>query len=389
MGVLITKNQKSHEQKLLRQIGAARESGRTKRTEYFVCEYLNSHDARLVATVRAFRGIAPHRRQKLSQLHSIARALDPRKGTSEPVVVHFKPKRSNPNDYRPVMDFGIENRALQYLVLAVLQKLVDLHPHQYATRGGAQAAVGRAVQLMEQGYQWAAEMDIADCYRSFDEKQLSSLIPLPEEVTQHVITAECLYLVGGNIYDFFGPAEDGEEPCVALADHLADARQGIPQGSAASPFVAEELLAHSLHLLPPVGEVTAYADNTLLMARSEAEAVSMVEALSSALKAHPAGRLRPKLEFFKPGEPIEFLGHCLVAQGEKIHVHPTAVNEQKFATRMTRGFNRLKRTNLSPGERSKEKLDLRGYVCSWTAAFRLCNGIAATKADWLAKIAAA
>jgi hypothetical protein len=206
------------------------------------------------------------------------------------------------------MEFGIENRALQYLVLDPLMALADLDPSQYALRGGVKAAIKDVADAMKSGPVCAIEVDIKDCYSSFDGKKLQSLIPLPKEVTQRVITSKYLHLIGGNAHDLFGPADGEEWEPILLNDVLADARRGIPQGSAVSPLVTEMVLAASLKQIPILGSVFAYADNTLLMAKNESDAVSMSKALWSALDAHPVGRLRPKFKAFGAGQPIDFLG---------------------------------------------------------------------------------
>ena len=46
--------------------------------------------------------------------------------------------------------------------------------------------------------------------------------------------------------------------------------------------------------LPACGEPVGYADNFLAMAKDANDVVSMTVAFWSALKAHPAGQLRPK-----------------------------------------------------------------------------------------------
>jgi hypothetical protein len=54
------------------------------------------------------------------------------KGSDEVVYVAKRAKEHKPNDYRLTMDFGIENRTLQYLVLLVLREL-RITPSQYQT----------------------------------------------------------------------------------------------------------------------------------------------------------------------------------------------------------------------------------------------------------------
>jgi len=76
----------------------------------------------------------PGRRPSRKQLSSIASGLNALKATQEEVRLIFTRKRSNPNVFRPTLYFGIENRALQYLVLSVLYVITDLHPRQFLVR---------------------------------------------------------------------------------------------------------------------------------------------------------------------------------------------------------------------------------------------------------------
>ena len=56
----------------------------------------------------------------------------------------------------------------------VLIAVLELHPNQYATRGGVHAAIKHTKQALIDGYVWAVELDIKDCYPSFDEEKLAS-----------------------------------------------------------------------------------------------------------------------------------------------------------------------------------------------------------------------
>jgi len=48
-----------------------------------------------------------------SEITAIASSLDAWKGSGEPVRVHRK-RKTTPGEYRTVLEFEIENRALQY-----------------------------------------------------------------------------------------------------------------------------------------------------------------------------------------------------------------------------------------------------------------------------------
>jgi hypothetical protein len=288
------------------------------------------------------------------------------------------------------MEFGIENRALQYLVRPPLEILADIVPFQYTLKGGTKAAIEHVVKAMSEGPVWAIELDVKDCYPSFDGKKLPSLIPLPKEVTDHVIVSEYLQLVPGNIGYHFGPTgvDDPGLPW-ELEKTLVDARRGIPQGSAASPLVAETMLAIALRQIPDgVGHSVVFGDNCLVMAKEEGDVVQIVKALGGALEHHPAGRLWPKIESFRPGETINFLGRSFTPQaGGKIRITPSPKNREKFEATVTAGLKHLQFSKLGKRARKRRHRELIRYVSSWAAAFSLCEGIDELRTFWLQRIA--
>jgi hypothetical protein len=230
-----TKSRIDHQEALLRGV---REASRFKERTYRIRKYLGSFDARLHATLEACEAMKASSRPDPAELPSIASCLDARKGTKEPVLAHMIPKDST-GQYRMVLEFGIENRALQYLVRDVLIAVLELHPNQYATRGGVHAAIRHTKQALIDGYLWAVELDINDCYPSFEEEKLSSLLPLPKEVTDHVIISRYLNLpIGFSLID--GPGNDHEDDHINLGAVSTACQGGIPQGSAASPLVARQ-----------------------------------------------------------------------------------------------------------------------------------------------------
>ena len=181
-----TKARIDHLEALLRRV---REASHFNERNYRIRKYLGSFDVALHATFEAYDAMEPEDRPDPQELPSIAGSLDPWKGTKEPVHVHRIPKDS-PGEYRTVLEFEIENRALQYLVRDVLIAVLELHPNQYATRGGVNAAIKHTKQTLIDGYRWAVELDIKDCYPSFDEEKLSSSSSSAEggDGTRHPLT---------------------------------------------------------------------------------------------------------------------------------------------------------------------------------------------------------
>ena len=383
---------RKHEAKLIRKIERAHQAGKRKRVKHLTRQYLQSYDARYVATVRANRKLKPHRKVPDERLPEIAANLDPWRGSSEKVVVNFKPKESNEHEFRPLMDFGIENRALQYLVLEVLKAQVDLHPRQFATHGGRPAAAMAVLDALNAGYFYGAHVDIIDCYPSFDGEVVPDLLPLPKEVTRNVLIARHLSLLLGNVVQTLGL--EGESVEVAkdyavIADALLpEARQGIPQGSAASTFAIDLMLAPAIPDVSGDGTVIVYADNFLAMAREKDDAASILSALDSSLREHPAGplRLRP-VDVLRPSTTeFEFLGYVFRRTDGVISVAPSSRNLAKFEYKFARGIDRTTRADVPNGKKKRELKHLRRDVRSWTAAFSLWSEVGSFRDKKLALI---
>ena len=257
----------------------------------------------------------------------------------------------------------------------VLEALADIHPNQFATKGGTHGAIRAVEKAMEEGFCWTIEVDISNCYLSFDGESIANFLPLPKKVTRGVIMSEYLSLVPGNFAEGLGPVY-GPEDEFFFSQVIADARPGIPQGSAVSPLVTEILLASVFDCLPKGAVVINYADNFLVMARDEKDAVKTTKALGSAICAHPAGLLRPKLvALSKPGEKFTFLGHTLQMTSSGVRIEPSEENDLKFKHELERGLRYLSDGNIPAHKREKKLRELRRYVRSWFGAFRECDGI--------------
>ena len=134
----------THTNAMLRRIRAASRSGKHKQAEALSRVYLGSMDARYAATLVAYHRLKPHVRPDVGSLFAVAQSLDPYSGTQEDVYLRFKPKKGNPDAFRPILEFGIENRALQYLVLPLLRaRSQPPHRCQYDRRGTRRTASPR------------------------------------------------------------------------------------------------------------------------------------------------------------------------------------------------------------------------------------------------------
>ena len=230
---------------------------------------------------------------------------------------------------------------------------------------------------------WAVELDIKDCYPSFDGEKLSRLLLLPKEVTNNVILSRYLNLSLGlsTIGNSLGDDHEGD---AITPGAISTARRGIPQGSAASPIVAEAMIAIVLKEVRTLCVIIAYADNILLLAKTKSDRDSTTKALLAAFEAHPVGRLRLSPKKFEPGEPLEFLGHRLTPCEGGVHIEPDDDNKRKFEDRMKSKLRSLAKTKRQTGRR-KALHDIKKHIQSWVGAFTLCDDIQKIRSYWLAR----
>jgi hypothetical protein len=359
---------------------------------FLIQQYVTSFDARLAATRLAASKMPWYRRPKETELKTIAESLNAFQGTQEEVRLLLI--RKSANTFRPTLDFGIENRALQHLVLSVLYAIAELHPRQFATRGGVPAAIAEVMDAMRAGYVHAREIDIKDFYASFDRNKLVESVPVQKRVIERVLLSDHLNITASKLHHIpscFGAADTVQGEVPPLEKYLAEARRGIPQGSAASPLLAEMLLAPLLFQVPAGGKVVvvAYADNILVMAKTASDADAMTNSLGLALNKHPAGPLWPKIKSFPVGGPIDFLGHRLTTYGDKVRAQPTPENQERFERRMKRGLARLRKPTLTPATRWRLARDLNSDLSSYVSNFKLCDGVKECQQHWSAQIASA
>lgn len=354
---------RKRERSLIKKIAEAHNAGKMSWARRLTREYLHSYHAHLVAAHEANRKLKQHRRVDPAKLPMIADQLDPWAGTEEPVTVNFKLKKTEINEiYRPTCDFGIENRALQCLVGRVLRALVDLNPHQFMFHGGVPAAVDEALHNLNEGYGYLAEIDIKDCFPSFEEEAVKNILPLPREVTEQAILFRSLTTAPGNIQGYFGtePSED----------EVSEVQRGLPQGSAVSPLVVDALLANVFPALPQEGRVVCFVDNFLIMAKDETDFGSMVEALCGALLHHPAGPLTPKFEWGAQAQDgFEFLGCSFVLKGGDFKVSPSYRNLAKFEWKLKTILKGAKKIGVPQKKKARLLNDARKLVRTWSAGF--------------------
>lgn len=382
---------KRYEKKLVWEISFSTKMRQTKKVRHLVVRYLQSFDAKLVAAHSANKALKPHCRVSQGELVGIAEKLDPWSISAEDVVLNFKKKPGSEHDFRPIFSFGIENRARQLLIQKVLLAQARRHSCQFATRGGRTKACQAVIEQLAQGPRWVTEVDIANCYGSFEEDEVPGLLPLPRKVTNHSVITRHLKIVPGNIIKWFGIGDDQEKDFADEFDEILDqlapeVRSGIAQGSAASPLVAEMLLAPVFGDLPKDGKVINFADNFLIVSETNSGTASMIHALTSALLGHPAGPLFPKIhQEADPHETFDFLGYTFTGSLGDVIARPTERNVDKFNWQLSRHLKRLKAATSAGQVKAARERAIR-YVKSWSAAFSLWQEVKWFRGQALATI---
>lgn len=372
-------------------------------------KYLGSSCAHITAVSQANAKLPKHRRRSRETVLAVAAALNPWHGTREPVKVF--PVRKGSGGHRPIMDFGLRNRALQYLARAAAEPFAQLHPGQYALRG-TQSAIRDLLHAMNDHHH-VTVTDIRDAYGSFDADAVVRLVPLPRVVAQRILVSRDLNLVFKHkdlnsteaaekaareaVEEQVNPFEPSlaKGVCTALAlesvaqgneghdarsspymsyahgQFMTSARRGIPQGSAVSALVCEMLLAPVMRALPAETRVVSYADDIAMPARTKAEAQRNDLDLGRALRCSPAGPLTEKYCRTTTTEHgFAFLGYWLDTKRGAPRARPTHENLAKFETELERHYYQIMEDIVMWRQPNPAKIkEMLRYARSWANSF--------------------
>lgn len=358
-------------------ITAAIESRRRSQAKFHQNELMNSFDAKLLATVKANSKFKKkYRIYEPKMLMDIAGSLDVWARTSETARITLQAKERKPDEPRAVIDFGIRQKARQYLVKLALEPSAkrSIKPNQYSREGGTKNAIETTLQLLHEGYSNFVEIDIANCYSSYNEEVLADLLNLPVEISNNVVIGRHMLFRLRYIGFSLGNGDELLEADL-FRDAIAEVQHGIPQGSALSPLVSDMLLSRIDLDLPDAARLVIYADNFLILAKDEGVAHAVADSLRKAISSHPAGPLTPRIEQSGNAEDgFDFLGYHLYPRGKAFAVRPSDHNWNKFDHRYQTELDKIPLPhNARPGHLKRIK-KLENWVKGWCAAFSLWEG---------------
>lgn len=311
---------------LLKRIVTAATSGHKRELRQRIHTYTQSEGVRCLAIIHAQKGTpmppAPEDRMCMAELPHYASKMAFYHDCGEPIRAWFEPKYAPPVytpetdpfaqleggtyfvnesgqingigpqlpasinepqivDYRPICSFGIIRRAQQIIVRDTLEAILGTDHLDFNRAGlGAPAAITKATSLITSGiYTHVVVTDIKNCFGSMKHDGVKAMLPLPGAIVEHVILT----------------SEDAPIHFVAIPEGMSvkyakrKVRQGIPQGSLVSPFVARTLLDPALRASALGGEMVVIVDDLLALARTEGEAAAIKDTLQQELGNHPAG----------------------------------------------------------------------------------------------------
>jgi RNA-directed DNA polymerase len=215
----------------------------------------------------------------------------------------------------------VKDRIVQAALRVVLEPIFERKfvATSYGFRPGrsCKGALRRVVELLEQGFVWVVDADIASYFDAIDHELLM------DDVRQDVADGRVLGLIEAYLKD--GVMEDGE---------LREPESGTPQGGVISPLLANIYL-HPVDVVLRQGgyQSVRYADDIVVLCRSREEAEQALDLLRAAMAArklalHPTKtRIADALD-----EGFDFLGYHF--QGGRRWPRKKSVNKLRDAIRV-------------------------------------------------------
>ena len=218
--------------------------------------------------VRANQGAAgvDHQTIEMFEQHVIANlrqlAQELREGSYEPQAVrrHWIPKPGKRNEKRPLGIPTVRDRVVQGALCNVIEPIYeqDFADRSYGFRPGRSCkdALRRVVELLEGGYTQVVDADLKSYFDTIPQQQLL------ERVRTKISDGKVIKLIDAFLKQ--GVLDEGK--------HWVP-EQGTPQGGVLSPLLSNLYLDPFDHHMADKGyEMIRYADDFVILCRSEAEA---------------------------------------------------------------------------------------------------------------------
>jgi hypothetical protein len=286
--------------------------------------------------------------------------------------------KSDGKRVRPIFAFGTQRRTLQLMCWDLLKICLTPYPFDFMEpgRGGDSGGAQRLQELFEGGgYEYGVTVDIRDCFGSVRPEGLIASIPLPAPVVQHVLLVQDDVTV--HLATRQRKGKDWKElniPSLTLVDGYSleqgtTARQGLPQGSKASNLiVSRQVIGPALASTSFTHRMVTFSDNITVAAKTEADAMDILQTLRSVLQSSPAGPLylgHVRVTHITQG--VDFCRYWLKRQppwqGGEVRLTPSAKSFLKREQKIKETWK-----NSLPHEAEANTL---AYDTRWLSAFPL------------------
>ena len=287
--------------------------------------------------------------------------LLPTERISDPVWVVGKEKPDG--SMRSICAFNIRHRTVQMAVKRVLSAFYVPKAFQF-TEAGVPQAIKAVQSAAMSGYRYAARLDISKFYQSFGQHALTDLIPLPERVVEYVVLGRRLTMA----------TKVKGKPSLDTNPVILGARQGIPTGSICSPIVSS--FAMSRLQRQKLGDVVLvnYADDFMLLAKSEAALSAAVVKLTAAVSALPGGNFDLAVKGTGHlADGIVFLGHHLRWQAETLTISVPDKGSLYFYKKLEELDEQLTWLPAKAETEAKIVASQLGFVHGWAKAYAKCH----------------
>ena len=294
------------------QISELASSGHSRIARKKQNELLRSLSARLLAAQYALRKINKrrliHHRRDTVPFNAVWRLTERlRRNLDAPsyAIARLKPKH---NGFREICAFDAFDMARQKLVAMSIIPFVRLLPCQFALTGGRSAACEALLKALIDAPESAKiiHVDINDFYGSISHGWLEENLPLSTTIIQSIILMHNGHICRWHL----GLAHQHDEGTEGMG------RRGIPQGSVASPIVAEFVMANVLRGLADLHDGLSYfnySDNLAILGfvvRGDLDEAAFMERLRGVFGTHPAGPFQIRtVGSFPISRPFPFLGY--------------------------------------------------------------------------------
>jgi len=270
-----------------------------------------------------------HAQEELLRLHEQVRD-----GTYRPQPVRraWIPKPGSP-EKRPLGIPAVRDRVVQAALRHVLEPIFETEfaEQSYGFRPGrgAKDALRRVDGLLKTGYDWVVDADLKSYFDTIPHDRLLAL------VKDRVADGRVVALVEGFLQAGVLEEHKGWQPT----------KRGTPQGGVISPLLANLYLNPFDHQMARAGwELVRYADDFVILCRSEAEAQAALEqvrqwVMEAGLTLHPE-----KTRIINAAQPggFDFLGYHF----ERGMKWPRAKSLQKLKDRLREKTARLDGNSL-------------------------------------------